>query len=54
MYSDFINDSDVRELDPSEQKIVVEAIRRRMCIGKAIRINIPKDISKECIGYTGR
>ena len=54
LYYMMLNDSDFKKLEPGQQKIIAEGLRQRMCVEKAININVPWEISKECTDYTGR
>ena len=53
-YHKMLNDSDVSKLETWQQKIILEQLRRRMCLGKAKIVNNPYMIDEECNGYTGR
>ena len=54
LYYKMLNDSDVSKLETRQQKIILEGLRRAMCMGKVYDINNALEIDEECRDYIGR
>ena len=53
-YHKMLEDPDVLNLEAWQQIIIFEGLRRNMCLKKSAAINIPQEVGRECLKFTGR